>query len=246
MPWLHIGCCGWARGRLAYFRSFRLIEVQQTFYKPPGAATALRWRQEAPEGFEFALKAWQLITHPASSPTYRKAGIRVKWPEHYGAFRLTDEVTEAWERTREIATILRARWIIFQCPASFTPTEEHRANLRRFFRSVERGPFRFGWEPRGEGWDDRTIRQLTEELGLIHVTDPFTRLPVTPSVAYFRLHGVGGYRYRYTSDDLARLLSWCQGYDEVYCLFNNVWSWESATEFLRLAASVQDPPNNTP
>lgn len=231
---IHVGCCGWARRRADYFRSLHLVEIQQTFYKPPTTATASRWRQEAPVGFEFALKAWQLITHPPSSATYRKAGIQVQQPERYGAFRPTDEVMKAWERTREIATVLRARWIIFQCPASFTPTAEHQANLRRFFLSIARDSFRFGWEPRGEGWDEDTIRRLTEELGLVHVTDPFVRPPATPSVAYFRLHGIGGYRYRYTPDDLVRLLSWCQGYDEVYCLFNNVWSWESATEFLRL------------
>ena len=63
-----VGCCGWARGRAAYFPHFRLVEVQQTFYKLLKLETALRWRQEAPPGFEFSLKAWQAITHPPPAP----------------------------------------------------------------------------------------------------------------------------------------------------------------------------------
>jgi len=30
-----------------YFAQFKLVEVQQTFYKPPTLNTALNWRQEA-------------------------------------------------------------------------------------------------------------------------------------------------------------------------------------------------------
>ena len=62
-----VGCCGFPMGRKAYFQRFSLVEVQQTFCKPPRLETLARWHQEAPEGFEFILKAWQLITHEPSS-----------------------------------------------------------------------------------------------------------------------------------------------------------------------------------
>ena len=71
MPRVKVGCCGFPRGMKDYFSHFRLVEVQQTLYKMPKLETALRWRQQAPSDFEFTLKAWQLITHPATSPTYR-------------------------------------------------------------------------------------------------------------------------------------------------------------------------------
>lgn len=76
-----------------------------------------------PAKFEFTLKAWQLITHPASSPTYRKAGIKVPpgTGENYGFFKLGDEVHEAWEKTRRFAQALEAKVIVFQC---------HRASKR--------------------------------------------------------------------------------------------------------------------
>jgi uncharacterized protein YecE (DUF72 family) len=206
-----------------------LVEIQQTFYKPPQAATARRWREEAPSDFEFALKAWQLITHEPTSPTYRKAGIEIPAQkcDRYGSFRPSDEVIEAWQRTLEIAQILNARVVVFQCPASFTPTDEHIANLRAFLTCIDRGGMTCAWEPRGT-WPDETIAALCRELDLVHTVDPFARLPVTKGLAYFRLHGRTGYRYRYTDDDLMQLLTWCRDFETVYCLFNNVSMWESA------------------
>lgn len=232
---LHIGCCGFGRARAEYYRWLGLVEVQQTFYKPPQLATVRRWREEAPASFQFTVKAWQLITHEPSSPTYRKASVSLDGlPAHYGAFRPTPEVAAAWDCTREIALALRAPVVLFQCPASFGPTAEHLANLRSFFREVDRGGLVFTWEPRGD-WPDDLVRLLCDELGLIHAVDPFSKLPVTGGIAYFRLHGITGYRYRFTDGDLKRLLSWCRGYDEVYCLFNNVSMWDDAGRFLELA-----------
>ena len=104
-PKVKVGCCGFPGGRKGYFSQFKLVEVQQTFYKMPKLETAQRWRQESPADFEFTLKAWQLITHPPASPTYRKAGLKVpsSAEEHYGFFRPSDEVHQAWEETRRFA-----------------------------------------------------------------------------------------------------------------------------------------------
>jgi uncharacterized protein YecE (DUF72 family) len=61
--------------------------------------------------------------------------------------------------------------------------------------------------------------------------DPFQRQPVHGKLAYFRLHGKGGYRYRYNDEDLVTLLEWCRPYEEAYCLFNNVSMFEDAMRF---------------
>ena len=113
-----VGCCGFSRGMKDYFSQFKLVEVQQTFYKMPKLDTAMKWRREAPADFEFTLKAWQLITHPSTSPTYRKAGIKVPSGAegHYGFFKPSDEVHEAWEETMRFAQALEAKVIVFQCP----------------------------------------------------------------------------------------------------------------------------------
>jgi len=235
---IRVGCCGFPRARRVYYDHFDLVEVQQTFYKLPRLSTAQRWREEAPPGFTFTLKAWQLITHEPSSPTYRKAGLTIPEGERdrYGAFRPTDEVRDAWGRTLEIARALEATVVVFQCPARFTPTDEHVANLRAFFGEVDRGGLLFAWEPRGE-WPDELVRELCKELDLIHCVDPFKNPSVHGVPAYFRLHGRTGYRYRYTDDDLLQLKEWCEAHPEVYCLFNNVTMWDDALRFADMAVS---------
>jgi uncharacterized protein YecE (DUF72 family) len=110
---------------------------------------------------------------------------------------------KAWRRTLECAHALGARWILFQCPARFAPTPENKANLRRFFREIEssrgRAAARLGyvWEPRGE-WKASEVREICEELELVHGVDPLRQSPVTAGRAYFRLHGRTAYGYRYT------------------------------------------------
>ncbi|MFQ6121710.1 MAG: DUF72 domain-containing protein [Dehalococcoidales bacterium] len=229
-----VGCCGFARGRKDYFRRFRLVEVQQTFYKMPKLETALKWRGEAPADFEFTLKAWQLITHPATSPTYRKAGVKILPGSEgdYGFFRPSDEVHKAWEETMRFARALQARVIVFQCPASFRETPENVDNMRRFFRSVRDSGFLLAWEPRGE-WGEHTIKTLCSELGLIHCVDPFDRESLYGEPQYFRLHGGPGYRHRYSEEELKSLKDKVEG-RESYVLFNNLNMYHDALAFAHL------------
>jgi uncharacterized protein YecE (DUF72 family) len=234
---IHIGCCGFPVARNRYYERFALVEVQQTFYRPPRLETVQRWREQAPSGFEFTLKAWQLITHEPRSPTYRKAKLHIT-AEHaarYGFFRPTEEVDRAWATTLQLAKTLGARIVVFQCPPSFTPTEEHIADLTRFLSTIERGQLLLAWEPRGQ-WDDEVVAHLCRDLDVIHCVDPFRRLPLHGEPAYFRLHGIGGYRYVYTEDDLAWLLSTSMRRQEVYCLFNNVQMWDAAQQFQALSS----------
>ena len=238
---IHIGCCGFPRSRSEYFHTLKVVEIQQTFYQPPALKTAERWRAEAPADFEFTLKAWQLITHEPKSPTYRR--LKLSWPhdrlEKCGSFRPTEEVQWAWERTREIARALRSRYIVFQCPSGFRPTGENRKNLESFFRSVKREELQLVWEPRGM-WTAEEVRDLCRELDLIHCVDPFKADPQWGRVRYFRIHGITGYRYRFSEMDLKELLERSQGV--TYCLFNNTNMWVDALAFLRLVKGPRHSP----
>jgi uncharacterized protein YecE (DUF72 family) len=60
---IKVGCCGFAAAQKKYFERFRVVEIQQTFYQIPEIKTAEKWRHAAPPGFEFTMKAWQLIIH---------------------------------------------------------------------------------------------------------------------------------------------------------------------------------------
>src|SRR5687767_13889965 len=114
----HLGLCGWNGSQKAYFEDFQCIEIQSTFYDPPALSVAGKWRSKAPPDFRFCLKAWQLITHTPASPTYRRLQhpIPTEEREAVGSFRQTEQVWRAWERTVDIARVLDARVILFQCP----------------------------------------------------------------------------------------------------------------------------------
>lgn len=235
---IQIGCCGFPKAKSIYGREFKLVEVQQTFYQPPKIGTALSWRDQVPEDFQFALKAWQLITHTPSSPTYRR--LRVEIPEdkrdRYGSFRPTKEVLMAWNRTKKVAQALGAEVVLFQCPASFQPTKDNLVNMRVFFGAAQRERLTFAWEPRGP-WSDQLIHDLCRDLNLIHATDPFVRPPQHGDFNYFRLHGIGGYRYRYRGQDLKNLLEMCSTKSRNLCLFNNVTMYRDALRFRNLVVS---------
>ncbi len=233
---LKVGCCGFATARRRYWARFGVVEAQTTFYRPPQPGTLERWRAEAPGGFEFTVKAWQPITHETGSPTWRRLRKPPGPPEDAGHFRPTGTVHAAWERTLEAARLLEARYALFQCPARFTPTDEHVSDMRRFFRGIGRGGLTLVWEPRGD-WPNALVAALCNELGLIHCVNPLKRRPVTRGTAYFRLHGITGYRYRHAVADLALLLDISEGFETVYCLFNNMTMLEDAARFQRLAVS---------
>jgi uncharacterized protein YecE (DUF72 family) len=234
-----VGCCGFPVRRAAYLAEFPVVEVQQTFYQLPTVAVARRWGEEAPPGFVYAMKAWQLITHTPSSPTYRRLRERLAGPaEAYGSFRPTREVAEAWGRTLEVARAMGARVVLFQCPASFGPTGEHVDHLRRFFERAPRDGLALAWEPRGR-WPPELVRALCAELDLVHCVDPLSGRETHGAFAYWRLHGIGGYGYRYTEQDLRTLLGRCRealeaGRSPVYVLFNNVSMLEDARRFRAL------------
>ena len=183
------------------------------------------------------MKAWQLITHTPASPTYRrlKSGVSPTEQDLYGSFRPTEQVWLAWQRTREIAEILQAQVIVFQCPKSFLPTHENTRNLSTFFQQVERNYHIFAWEPRGDEWRPELIRDLCVENNLIHCVDPFQSDPVYGDGLYWRLHGRTGYRYRYTDEDLATLRAKLKVRAQLcgpnYVMFNNIYSKEDATRF---------------
>lgn len=229
---IQIGCCGFPKAKSIYGRELKLVEVQQTFYQPPKVETAQHWRDQVPQDFQFTLKAWQLITHTPSSPTYRR--LRVPIPDdhrdHYGSFRPTEDVREAWGRTREVAQALRAKIVLFQCPASFRPEEENLAQMREFFGNTVREDLSLAWEPRGR-WSHELIGKLCRELNLVHAVDPFDRTPQHGKFNYFRLHGIGGYRYRYSDEDLEKLYQMCVGKPISLCLFNNMTMYQDALRF---------------
>jgi uncharacterized protein YecE (DUF72 family) len=236
---LKIGCCGFPLPKIEYARHFPVGEVQQTFYEPPRIPTLQRWRAAVSPEFEFTLKAWQLVTHTAKSPTFRRLKTKLTDQElpQCGSFQPTPMVRRAWETSRACAEALGARYLLFQCPASFSPTPQHLDQMQHFFTSIERGGLELLWEPRGN-WPENLISSLCQELGLVHVVDPFVSKCVTKKLTYFRLHGGKGFKHIFTDDELLGLARLIPPDRPAYVMFNNINMLSDATRFQRLTNTM--------
>lgn len=232
---IRIGTCGFNGSKSKYAQLFSCVEVQHTFYQPPQLATLERWRTEVPTDFDFILKAWQLITHQAKSPTYKRLTRKLTQSEQAeaGFFKPSLIVDEAWQVTLACARALKTSLILFQCPASFSQTPEHIRNMVDFFSRIDRTGLTFGWEPRGD-WDKEVVKELCQDLTLWHVVDPFTTTTLTPEQCYFRLHGRQGWRYQYEQQELAELAELLPKTNPAYVFFNNIHMTQDALVFKNL------------
>ena len=235
-----VGLCGFTIAAEQYYRTFPVLEIQQTFYDPPPLATIQRWRDEAPRDFEFTLKAWQIITHASSSRTYRrmKRAFSDRERAEFGYFRVNDVTRRALDVSFAAAAALRATAILFQCPASFRPTEENLDNMRRFFATAPRPEgLRFLWESRGP-WPADVIAAICADCALTDVVDPFVRDTVTPfPLTYWRLHGRGSHYRAYTDAELEELRRRVTPNAEVYVMFNNIPRTNDAKRFMAMRAA---------
>ncbi|MEJ7728604.1 MAG: DUF72 domain-containing protein [Polyangiaceae bacterium] len=240
-----IGLCGFTISMEHYPLYFPVVEVQQTFYDPPGDRTLQGWLAATPRGFEFTIKAWQLITHEGNSPTYRRLRRPLDAADRAtcGGFRDSPVVRSALSRTLACAGVLGATAILFQCPASFRPEPASVARLRTFFARIanpERpAGVRYLWEPRGPAWTKSAslAGDLCHELDLVHVVDPFVDEPrASPGGAYFRLHGITGARHVYSDDELRRLVEMTPPVAHV--MFNNMPRVGDAKRFAKHLAAA--------
>ncbi len=227
----------------AFSDAFDLVELNRTFYDLPMVRTAERWRDEVIGEFEFTIKAWQALTHPTSSPTWRDTDdLTEAQREGFGYLRPNAAVRDAWDRTREIGEALAADVVVLQTPPSFDATEPHESNMRELLTTIDRGGLELAWEPRGSWLEapDR-IEALCENLDLIAITDVLRKDPLpTNEWAYARLHGLNDdpydYDYVYSADELARLSETLEAlavdHGRVYTLFNNFEMYDNATALI--------------
>jgi len=239
---VYIGVCGWGyfspaqyygenwkkkyKSILqAYASILPCVEVNSTFYRIPRIETVSRWRKEVDElnkNFIFTVKCFQGITH-------------------FHKFR-GEECFNEFKTMEAICQQLRSKILVFQTARSFTPSKENLANAKKFFNRIKTN-LSIVWEVRGNLWKDRLVKDLFEELGIIHCVDPFTeREPQNlgkEKIVYLRLHGCPPgdrmYNYKYTEDDLEKLATklkkWKKEAGEVYIMFNNYSMYEDALAF---------------
>jgi len=192
-----------------YSRQFPTVEINNSFYMQPSEKSWGRWRELAPEGFRYAVKAHRYLTH-------RK---RLKDCE--------DSLERVVKSARRLDTHLGP--LLFQLPPYFKRSGEHATRLESFLELLPTDlPCTF--EFRDKSWfGDDTFEVLRRHRAAFCSYDkPGLDCPLvaTAGFAYMRFHGSGaGHRGNYTDrmleDWAGRLRRLAKEVDDVYVFFNN-------------------------
>ncbi len=160
-----------AASRLAeYVRHYATVEIDSTFYGTPRRSTVQRWRRVTPEGFLYAAKFPQAITHENTLVD-------------------CEEETETFTRTMsELGESLGP--LLLQLPPSFTV--EGMGMLEEFLGSLPRG-FRYAVEVRHRSWVGSDLPELLREHNAALTLVDYPRVPrleeATADFAYIRWLG---------------------------------------------------------
>jgi uncharacterized protein YecE (DUF72 family) len=172
-----------------YVSVFNTVEINNTFYRLPSEAAFDHWREQAPPGFLYALKASRYLTH-----------IR----------RLADcaePLARFLERARRLGPALGP--ILYQLPPRWKANPARLEEFAVLLEGMEpaRGP-QHVFEFRDPRWFVEAVRNVLLRHGLSFcIYDlPGVQCPawVTGPVVYMRFHGAGTrYGGRYSTEELA-------------------------------------------
>lgn len=236
---IRIGCSGWSyrhwRGlfypeKLAmkrwfdhYAATFDTVELNTSFYHLPKPETFAKWKDRAPPGFRYAVKASRFITHMK----------KLKDCE--------EPVAEFIGRARHLGEAIGP--ILYQLPPRWTLNCER---LEAFIALMPRD-LDHVFEFREKSWISEDILALLGALGVsfcVHdMAGSATPRWASGPIAYLRFHGgEGKYRGRYAEEDLLGWADWIvtqagAGRD-VWAYFNNDIGGAAIEDALTLRAMV--------
>lgn len=237
---IHIGTSGWyykhwkgpfypddlsEKDCLDYYAEhFHTVEINNSFYQLPKEKTLIRWHNNVPFGFVFAVKASRYITHMK----------KLKDPE--------GPVSNFLGRMGELGDKLGP--ILFQLPPNWS------LNVRRLqaFLKVLPTDFKYAFEFRDPSWFQTEVYDALGEHGAsLCIYDFDHRLSpkeVTADFIYIRLHGPSGpYQGQYETVVLEEwavdFSVWAKEGKEIYCYFDNDEAGYAAQDALKLKAIVE-------
>jgi uncharacterized protein YecE (DUF72 family) len=219
---IRVGCSGWAykhwRGLLypeglpqrlwfqRYAEEFDTVEINNSFYRLPKPETFDKWRDQAPPGFCYAVKANRYLTQ---------------------AKKLLD-CEEPLERMMRAVRHLGDRLgpTLYQLPPSLKINLERLEAFLRILPKDVTSVFEF----RDKSWSVPETYALLDRYGACFCVHDMRgsaseRVAVGPA-AYVRFHGAGGkYWGRYSNEALLSWTDWIVGQARqrrsVWCYFNN-------------------------
>jgi uncharacterized protein YecE (DUF72 family) len=216
----HIGCSGWSYGhwRDSFYRGvpqkrwlehyaeqFSTVEINATHYRLPAEKTVRAWRDRAPDGFIFAVKASRTITH-------------------FKRLRDSERSLELlFSRARLLGEKLGP--VLYQLPDDFAPDI---GRLRDFLALLPQD-LTHAFEFRHHGWWTREVFGLLREhhaaFCLYDRAEEETPFVATSPDVYVRFHGPHrGYAGGYSPRELERWaegLRALRGVERCWVYFNN-------------------------
>ena len=185
-PGLYLGTSGWSYAdwegtlypeglpsgaRLAeYARHYATVEIDSTFYGTPRRSTVQKWREVVPEGFLFAAKFPQEVTHER-----QLVNVRIE--------------AEGFVHTMQ-ALEDRLGPLLFQLPPDFTV--EGMEVLNAFLRELPERP-RYAVEVRHRSWIGSDLPELLRECRAALTLVDYPRMPrmeeATADFSYIRWLG---------------------------------------------------------
>jgi uncharacterized protein YecE (DUF72 family) len=188
-----------------YARSFDTVEINNSFYQLPSADTFDSWRDQAPPGFIYAVKASRFLTHLK----------KLKDPE--------DPLQRFFDRASRLDPVLGP--VLYQLPPRW------QVNLPRFeyFLSALPQGYVHVVEFRDASWLIEDIFRLMERYQVAHCIHDMQPLQIpiriTASSVYLRFHGdsvIGGnYQLPTLQAWAERINDWNSQKLDIFVYFNN-------------------------
>jgi uncharacterized protein YecE (DUF72 family) len=207
-----------------YAKHFGTVEINNTFYRLPSEDAFDAWRQQAPAGFVYAVKASRFLTHMK----------KLKDPE--------EPIERILGRARHLGPTLGP--VLYQLPRGWKCNIER---LAYFFAALPRD-LTHVMEYRRSDWLCDEVYDLMREfkIGLcIHDLLPDHPRIVTSNVIYVRFHGSGQkYGGSYRTAVLRRWADWMGDHAaagrNVYAYFNNDAEAHAARNAITLRKMVSN------
>ena len=219
LPQIHVGCSGWVykhwRGLFypeglpqkrwfeRYSEEFDTVEINASFYRVPLASTFDGWREKAPPGFRYAVKANRFITHMKK------------------LLDCEETVDSFIALARKLDQTLGP--VLYQLPPSL---HKDLSRLEAFLARLP-GDIEQVVEFRHKSWYEDDVLALLDSHGIGFVTHDLKGLKsprwASGRTAYVRFHGAAGKYWGRYSDE--RLMEWAEWLVEQSRSGRSVWAY---------------------
>lgn len=190
-----------------YVQRFNTVEINNSFYRLPTAATFAGWMNKAPASFVYAVKASRYITH------LKKLKVD------------KDSLDLFFSRAAHLEK--KEGPILFQLPPRWRLNLER---FRSFLAALPKG-HRYVFEFRETGWYNQEVYDEMKKYNcafcIYELAGHQSPLTVTANFVYIRLHGPGAHKYQgsYSKTQLntwaKRCSKWMEEGKDVYIYFDN-------------------------